>query len=117
MRAIVLTQGKRAVVDDADYEWLNQWNWYATKTKSGNFYANRKIGLGGGKYLHISMARQILGLWPGDPLQADHIHHNTLDNRRSELRKCTNQQNSLNRAEKKEIILDNLARPAILNSR
>jgi len=28
MKHIELTQGKRAVVDEADYEWLSQWKWH-----------------------------------------------------------------------------------------
>lgn len=42
MRKIPLTQGKFALVDDADFDWLNQWKWYALKTKT-TFYAVRKV--------------------------------------------------------------------------
>lgn len=31
MRKIKLTQGKYTVVDDIDFDWLNQWNWFADK--------------------------------------------------------------------------------------
>ena len=30
MKKIFLTQGQFTIVDDADYEWLNQFNWYAS---------------------------------------------------------------------------------------
>ena len=97
MKAIILTQGQRTMVDDADYDWLNQWKWYATANRVGGFYAGRKVPVPGGGYHHILMHRQILGLGRFDPRQGDHIHHNTLDNRRSEIRVCTPQENSLNR--------------------
>ena len=32
MTEIVLTQGKVAIVDDDDYEFLSQWKWRATKS-------------------------------------------------------------------------------------
>jgi len=43
----------------------------------------------------IYMHRQIMGHPEG--LQVDHLHHNTLDNRRSELAIRTNQENNQNR--------------------
>jgi hypothetical protein len=31
-REIPLTQGKVAIVDDADFDWLNQWKWHYANT-------------------------------------------------------------------------------------
>ena len=96
-REIPLTQGQVALVDAADFEWLNQWKWYALwdgGTKS--FYATRKTSCGGSRTC-VLMHREILGLHRGDGLQGDHINHATLDNRRSNLRIATDQQNKRNR--------------------
>jgi len=98
MKRIPLTQNQFAIVDDNMFEYLNQWKWYAKWNKHTNsFYAVR-----GGKTIKgkrqnfISMARVILGLNYGDKRQADHLDHNTLDNRISNLRVVTNQQNHYN---------------------
>jgi len=96
MKQILLTQGQYAIVDDADYDRLNRWKWHARK-EGLNFYAARNPPKNNQNKAKIYMARQILGLEYGDPREADHIKHNTLDNRRSELRICTHQQNMRNR--------------------
>ena len=95
MREIPLTQGKVALVDDADFDWLNQWKWYAAKAVSnGAFYARRTINETG---TSIHMHRAILGLEPGDPRRADRIRRDgTLDNRRDNLRIATQSQNITN---------------------
>lgn len=89
IRHIPLTQGQFTVVDASDYEWLSRWNWCATwskKTKS--YYAVRGTKT-------ILMHRLILGLGPGE--LADHHNHDTLDNTRKNLRRCTSSQNQGNR--------------------
>jgi len=97
MKAIKLTQGQLALVDDDDYQWLNQWKWHAHKDKSGNFYASRSSTKIDGKQHTIFMHRQILGLEFGDSRQVDHANHSTLDNRRSNIRLATSTQNNQNR--------------------
>lgn len=88
IRLIPLTQDQNAVVDAADYEWLNQWNWVAYKNPhTQTFYASRRPS--------IHMHRVIMGAPQG--VLVDHKNHDTLDNRRSNLRLCTNQQNQQNR--------------------
>ena len=94
MRKIPLTQGQFAIVDDEDYEELMKYKWCAHKMSYGGYRAVRHGP--SPKYTLILMHRQLLGLKPGDNRQVDHIHHNTLDNRRSELRTCTNSQNQHN---------------------
>ncbi len=102
MKEIQLTQGQVAIVDDSDFDRLNQFNWQAHWSPcTMSYYAIRSVRYLDEKRHTVSMARQILGLESGDPRQADHIHHNTLDNRRLELRIVTHQKNSFNRASAK----------------
>ena len=97
MKKIPLTQGKFAIVDDTDYKRLSEWKWCATKMKR-NFYAIRCCHIDkNGKQYTISMHREILRLKSGDKRQADHINHNTLDNRRENLRVVSSSQNAMNR--------------------
>ncbi len=94
VRHIPLTQGKFAVVDDEDYDWLMQWKWFAVKRKGG-FVAVRNSSRTQGKRKKILMHRLIMDC--PDTLQIDHIHHVTLDNRKTQLRTCSNQENARNR--------------------
>jgi len=98
MKRIKLTQGLFAIVDDADYKELSKYKWFV-HNQNGNFYAMRNSSIIAGRL--ISMARQILGLEYGDPRQADHIQHNTLDNRRKKLRICTQRENLMNQKPQK----------------
>lgn len=98
MRIIMSTNGFPIMVDDADYEWLNQYKWYAWKygRNRKGYYAVRNAPGGGRIYMH----REILGLQPGDPRIADHIDNNVensgLINCRSNLRKVSRRQNVQN---------------------
>jgi len=93
MKEIQLTQGKVALVDDADFEWLIQWNWCA-KLEHGDFYVVRN----GPRPMHgrIAMHREITNAQKG--MVVDHINGNTLDNQRFNLRVCTQGENTRNRA-------------------
>lgn len=97
MKEIFLTQGQVALVDDADYEWLNPWKWRAQRQRAGNFYAVRWSPQKKGKRFLVTMSRQILGLGYGDKRQADHQNHNTLNNCQSNLRICTRRENTMNK--------------------
>ena len=93
MKYIILTQGKFTAVDDADFDWLNQYKWHAHKDLGG-YYAKRTIHKNR-KYHKIRMHRVIMNC-PEDK-QIDHINHNTLDNRKCNLRICTFPENQRNR--------------------
>lgn len=92
VRFIPLTQGKFAIVDAEDYDRLSQYQWYASKCKN-TFYALRHTGRA-----TIVMHRQIMHAPKG--VLCDHKNHNGLDNRKTNLRLCTNAQNSFNRKPK-----------------
>jgi len=94
MKTINLTQGQKAIVDDEDFEELNKYKWYANWCKNTkSFYAVRNVRNGEKQTLE-SMARVIINA-PSDK-QVDHIDHNSLDNRKMNLRLVTNQQNQFN---------------------
>lgn len=92
VKEIQLTQGKVSLVDDADYEWLNQWKWCAQHDHN-NWYAKRAYPADGGQRT-IRMHSLILGTPKGQ--QTDHINSDGLDNRRCNLRICTTVQNQQN---------------------
>jgi hypothetical protein len=95
MKEIPLTQGQVALVDDEDFELVSAHKWYALwdpHTKS--FYAVTHLRKPTGKQTGLYMHRLIMDAKKGE--QVDHIHHQTLDNRRSELRLCTPSQNGCN---------------------
>ena len=92
-RTIPLTQGKVAIVDDEDFESLSRYKWTYLQDKHTG-YAHRRI-YEGRKYIKdILMHRAILNTPSG--MQTDHRNMNGLDNRRVNLRVCTNSQNHMN---------------------
>lgn len=96
MKEIKLTRGKVALVDDADYEWLNQWSWYAVKTKY-TYYAKRTHTLPSGEQIQLAIHREILGLPFKDEIEGDHKDGNGLNNQRYNLRRVTGHQNKFNK--------------------
>lgn len=94
MRKIQLTQGKFALVDDEDFEYLMQWKWHAQRRPKGYyevFYACRSIANNG----HIYMHRDLMKTQEG--MICDHVDHDTLNNQKSNLRNCTHSENLRNR--------------------
>jgi len=91
MKEIQLSQGKVALVDDADYDWLNQWKWYAAKKPNGNYYAVRM----GADRKTLRMNRVILGV-ECPTIVVDHNNGITLDNQRRNLRACNTRENRYN---------------------
>lgn len=91
MAKIELTQGQFAIIDDQDLEKIGT-GWYALYIRSvRSFYAMRHKGKG-----LETMAKVIMAPVPPG-YQVDHINHETLDNRRENLRICTRSQNQHNK--------------------
>jgi len=101
-KKIPLTKGRFAIVDEDDYEWLMQWKW--CYRFNGNDYAIRGIRTpeskkGNVTRTTIQMHRAILKTPNG--MHTDHINGNGLDNRKSNLRICTQSQNLKNQKKRK----------------
>ena len=70
MKEITLTQGQIAIVDDEDFEFLNQFKWYAHKSNK-TFYAGRNITMQSqSKRKTIFMHREIMK----NKLKENHIN-------------------------------------------
>lgn len=93
LREIPLTQGKVALVDDEDYDWLSPYSW----RYNNNGYA-RTVVYGNSTRKDMYMHRMILRADQG--MIVDHINGDKLDNRRDNLRKVSAQENSANSAKK-----------------
>ena len=78
-----------ALVDDEEFESLNQFKWCVAKSEK-IFYAVRTISIDG-KRRNLPMHNAIL---KGKGI--DHIDHNGLNNQKSNLRFCTVSENAMN---------------------
>jgi len=101
MKEITLSQGKVAIVDDEDYEWLNKWKWNVVKRPHTYYAVRHDYSLGKHNPIHIAMHRLILGI-TDKKLLADHIDRNGLNNQRNNLRVATKHQNSMNCSKKQK---------------
>lgn len=88
-KEIKLTNGKVAIVDDEDFEYINQYKWRAHLAR-GKWYADNNSRFG----IFQSMHRLILNA--PDGVLVDHINGDGLDNRRENLRLCTSFENARN---------------------
>jgi len=90
---VTLTQGYKAIIDISDVDKISNFNWHAC-VKDHAVYAFRGGQLNKIKF-RIPMHHVILPLIDG--YEVDHINLDTLDNRFSNLRYATRQQNASNR--------------------
>lgn len=95
-KKIKLTQGKYALVDAEDFEWLSQWKWYYLKqSHSSTGYAVTKQKVIKNQSNVLRMHTLIFG----GP--CDHANCNKLDNRRKNLREATARQQTYNKKQHK----------------
>lgn len=88
-----------AMVDDDDFDRVNQWKWSATRASRGpNLYARRAERVNG-KSRGVAMHHEILGRCPG--MEVDHKDGNGLNNQRQNLRFATHAQNTANKIKRK----------------
>ncbi len=97
MRKIKLTQGYYTLVDDWNYEWLNQWKWCYD-----DGYASRSIYISKGKRKHILMHRLIMNTPKG--MMTDHKDMCRWNNQEHNLRIVDRSQNGMNREGNKNSI-------------
>lgn len=94
MKKIELIHGEFALVDDSDFDYLNQFNWYVFKSNNTS-YAVRTIYTDG-KSKSRRMHRDILGNDLNRP-NIDHKNGDGLDNQRLNLRFCNQSENNMNK--------------------
>src|SRR5215470_7214120 len=83
---VELTRGLETIIDVADVPLVKNYLWHTQTNWTSGFYARTGRGL--------LMHRLITGCPKGK--EVDHINHDTLDNRRSNLRIVTHKQNQQN---------------------
>ena len=90
MRTLQITRGYSVFLDDDDFERFGKYRWYASICGK-RVYASREVSKTH-SYLHREIMKAPKGLF------VDHKNHNTLDNRKENLRLCTQVENNRNRA-------------------
>lgn len=101
MLKIPLTQGKFAVIDDADFPLVGGHKWYAGRVKSRHcetWYAMRSIRQENGKQKTVFM-HAVLNPTP-EGFEIDHADRDGLNNQRSNFRIADYSQNRQNRRSK-----------------
>lgn len=92
---VAITGGFVTIVSPSDAAQLRH-AWQGTPaSRSGYVTVTRVKGMGDGSRKRVILARELLGLAPGE--QADHINRDPLDNRRGNLRPSTASENNCNR--------------------
>jgi hypothetical protein len=98
MKLIPLTNSDRvAVVDDEDFERISAFRWREARPPGGALYAVRPGRPEDGTKV-VAMHREVMGCRFGDGKTVDHADRDGLNNRRSNLRVCTQAENLRNRA-------------------
>lgn len=94
MRTIPLTQGKVALVNNADHAVLGKLRWYAVRTANKWYACRHNPGRKGKSNSTLFMHRVIMN--PAKGLEVDHRDGDGLNNQRTNLRVCTHAENIRN---------------------
>lgn len=92
MKIILTSKHEEILVDDEDYERVSKVPWHIT----GRGYVCHSFYKDGKRY-YVRLHRFLLNVEYGDERMVDHINGIKTDNRRSNLRICSNAQNQHNR--------------------
>lgn len=87
--------GKYVLVDDENFEWLDQLKWVLNTPFGYVCTSDKKLSR---KMMHHFLIKRVPGM------VIDHINRNKLDNRKENLRICSQSENCLNRHKKKNVL-------------
>ena len=104
MREIPLGAGRVAIVDDEDFAELSRFTWHYTAGRGPEKgYAARWVKAEGRpRQRRVYMHKQIVGAEHSQ--KVDHADRDSLNNRRKNLRPCTNAQNNANKVQPRAIV-------------
>jgi hypothetical protein len=98
-KQIPLTKGKFAIIDDSDFERVNQFKWCAHKSKrSSTWYAIRH----GARPQRKSILLHVFLMNPLQGMKIDHIDGNGLNSQRHNLRVVTDSQSAMNKGKHRD---------------
>ena len=92
---ITTNSGHEIEIDDDDFEMVKGITWYTMHSPYTHYAMGREKGGRKDNRKYILMHRLLTNAPAG--LEVDHIDHNGLNNKRSNLRVCTRSQNQRNR--------------------
>ena len=92
-KEIPLSQDKVAIVDDEDFNRVSQYSWHYVRGYAKAF----DKGTGSNRKLYLHRVVMGLGHFVDDQREIDHINHNGLDNRKTNLEIKSRSGNMLNR--------------------
>jgi hypothetical protein len=97
--AVLLTQGKQAIIDEEDWPLVRHLRWYAmrqsrTKHRELWYAANHSVSMPDGTRRILLMHRLLMGI--DTDVLVDHENGDGLDNRRCNMRSATASQNKAN---------------------
>lgn len=96
MKEIELTQGMVALIDEEDFDRVNQYKWHLSKTHKNKSYCEYQIYDGKGNRVRRYMHRFILNI-VDKSIEIDHIDGNGLNNQKQNLRESNRNENMSNR--------------------